>query len=147
MRRHFRPHADGSEPELPKTIIHTLEHNLTSEGRLAHISVQAATDKTGSIPADFTAQCEISMTHIEHMLAAARMQLRNMVRITCYLTSRSHLEALNTAWQRRWPGVTPGISVVVVAGLANPEVLVGFEVQAYSGAEDISLSSECISET
>lgn len=116
-------------------MIHSLEHQLVPQGRLVHITVQAAKDKSGIIPPDFNAQCAIAMTHVEHMLAAAKMRLQDMVKTTCYVTNHSHLEALHTTWQQRWPGVTPAMSAVVVAGLGCPEVLVGFEIQAYAGPE------------
>lgn len=116
-------------------MIHSLEHQLAAHGRLLHISVHAAKDKSGAIPNDFDTQCAIAMTHVEHMLASAKMRLDDMVKLRCYVTTRGHLDALHATWQQRWPGVTPAMSAVVVAGLANPDALVGFDVQAYSVLE------------
>ena len=135
MKRHFRHHPDGSRSDLPAAIIQGVEHPMAPEGRVVHISVQAAKDKSGEIPATFAQQCAIAMTHVEHMLAASQMRLEDMVRVTCYVTSRAHVQDFHRAFQHRWPGIAPVVSVLVVAGLANPDVLIGFEAQAYAGPE------------
>jgi 2-iminobutanoate/2-iminopropanoate deaminase len=67
---------------------------VTGARRTVFVSGQVPwADAAGDIPEDFTAQCRLVWDNIAAVLAEADMTLRNLVKITTYLSDRRHREA------------------------------------------------------
>jgi len=80
----------------------------------------------------FEAQCEQAVTNVEQVLAAANMAARDLVKITVFLTRREDLPLLRDVRMRRL-AVAPAVTVVIVAGLHDPNWLVEIEAVAAAG--------------
>ncbi len=73
------------------------------------------------------------MTNVEELLAAAKMAISDIVKVTYYLTRPTDLPALSEARTRRWKSdAPPAVTTLVVAALARPDLLIEIEVTAAS---------------
>ena len=74
------PEAVWPVPESFRSIYaHGVE--LRSNARLLFVSGQIGIAPDGSLAPDFAAQCEVAMTNVEALLAAAAMMHTNIVKL------------------------------------------------------------------
>jgi enamine deaminase RidA (YjgF/YER057c/UK114 family) len=102
--------------------------------RMLFTSGQVGQAKDGSIPAGIEAQTELVWQNLCTVLEAAGMGLEDLVHVNSYLTRR---EDLATFLEVRKPYMLrgrPTATLVIVAGLADPDWLV--EVEGYAVARD-----------
>jgi enamine deaminase RidA (YjgF/YER057c/UK114 family) len=100
--------------------------------RTLHVSGQVGIDSDGkTVEGGFDAQCRQAIANLERVLASADMTLADIVKITVYLTRREDLPRLRDVRTDRL-AVAPAVTVVIVAGLHDPEWLV--EVDAVATA-------------
>ena len=124
------PEAVWPVPEGFRSIYaHGVE--LRSNARLLFISGQIGVAADGSLATDFEAQCEMAMTNVEALLAAAAMEHTNIVKLVFYLTRAVDLPRLGELRRKRWASLTPpAVTTLVVAALARPELLVEIDATA-----------------
>jgi 2-iminobutanoate/2-iminopropanoate deaminase len=129
MVRH-NPEAVWPVPESFRSIYaHGVE--LRSNARLLFVSGQIGIAPDGSLAPDFAAQCEVAMTNVEAMLAAAAMTHTNIVKLVFYLTRAVDLPTLGELRRKRWASSTPpAVTTLVVSALARPELLVEIDATA-----------------
>ncbi len=87
----------------------------------------------GLVDGGFEEQCHQAITNIETVLASARMTLMNIVKVTVFLTRREDLPLLRNV-RTKHLAVAPAVTVVIVAGLHDPNWLV--EIEAVAVAVD-----------
>jgi len=119
------PHSFKSDaPFSPATI--------TPAGRLLHVSGQVAQGPDGKTIGigDVGRQTEAAIENLKQLLVAAGASLDDVCRVVIYLLSRDHLPPVMAARRRHFREPYPAATVVVVAGLANPEWLVEIEATA-----------------
>ena len=98
--------------------------------RTLYVSGQAGVvDDERLIEGGFVPQCQQAIANIEAVLAAAGMGLTDVVKITAYLTRREDLPLLRQV-RAEHLAVAPAVTVVLVAGLHDPEWLVEIEAVA-----------------
>ena len=101
-------------------------------GRLVFLSGQVALDAEGQVlaPGDVTRQAEIACERLSSLMAAAGGSLADVVKLTVFLTDMRFREAFAAVRDRFFPPPFPASTLVQVAGLAAPGLLVEVEAIA-----------------
>ena len=84
---------------------------------------------TGTMPADITAQTEMSLRNVAAVLAGAGLTLANVVKTTVFLADMGDFAAMNEVYARYFPAPFPARSAVAVRTLPE-NALVEIEVVA-----------------
>lgn len=103
-------------------------------GPHVHVAGTTATDEQSEIvaPGDPYAQAVRTLENVEWALEEAGASVADVVRTRTYLVDVDHSEAVGRA-HREWFGeVRPASTMVEVSRLADPEMLVEIEVDAYA---------------
>lgn len=117
--------------------IYSHAREVASGARLLFISGQFGVDPDGSSSTDFRAQAVQAMANIENLLAAANMSVAHVVKLNFFVTRPEDLPTLAEARTQRWgSGEPPAVTVLVVAGLANPKYSVEIEAVAAAYASE-----------
>lgn len=106
-----------------RTIYVSGQVGVASDGRLAD--------------SGFEAQCRQAISNIGVVLESARITLDNVVKVTVFITRREDLQLLRNV-RAKHLAVAPAVTVVIVAGLHDPDWLV--EIEAVAAAETRPLS-------
>ena len=114
------PPVEGSYPQAVEVIAPT---------RWLYLSGQIPVSPDGSLAADFTGQCEQVWTNIETQLTAAGMTLDNLVKVTTFLSDRSHALENREVRIRRLAGRQPALTVIIT-GIFDEAWLVEIEAVA-----------------
>ena len=77
---------------------------------------------TGAMPADITAQTEMSLRNVAAVLAAAGLTLANVVKTTVFLADMADFAAMNDVYARHFPAPFPARSAVAVRTLPKNEI-------------------------
>ena len=84
---------------------------------------------TGTMPADITAQTEMSLRNVTAVIAGAGLTLANVVKTTVFLADMGDFAAMNEVYARHFPAPFPARSAVAVRTLPK-NALVEIEVVA-----------------
>ena len=82
------------------------------------------------VPEDAAAQTELCFRNISAILAEARLELKDIVRINAYVTDRAHLGAYMAVRDRLFEDPAPASTLMIVTGFARPEFKV--EIEAFA---------------
>jgi enamine deaminase RidA (YjgF/YER057c/UK114 family) len=99
---------------------------------LVLVSGQVAWDEAGDVVGrdSVEAQAEQVFTNLERALEAAGSGLHHLARVTVYLTDVEHLAAFRAVRDRRLAGCRPASTLVIVASLVDPDLLVELDAIA-----------------
>ena len=106
---------------------------ILAEGkRLLFIAGQTAVDAGGNVvgKGDAAAQAEQVLKNMKAVLDEAGASFADLVKITTYITDARYRDDINPARLKYMGDHPPGSTLVVVAGLANPDFLVEIEAIA-----------------
>ncbi len=106
---------------------------ILAEGkRLLFIAGQTAVDADGNVvgKGDAAAQAEQVLKNMKAVLDEAGGSFADLVKITTYITDPRYRDDINPARLKYMGDNPPGSTLVVVAGLANPDFLVEIEAIA-----------------
>ena len=109
---------------------------VVKAGNTIYIAGQVAQDEHGQLvgPGDFVAQANQVFENLAKALAAAGAGFADLVKTTIYVTDPRYREALRDVRTRYLGNASPPAStMVVVAGLAQPEYLLEIEAVAVIG--------------
>ncbi len=98
--------------------------------RWVHISGQVGVAPDGRILNGFEAQCRQSWANVLHALRAGGMGLDDIVKVNIFLTRRDDIGTSRTVRDEALQGRAPASTLLIVAGLATPELLLEIEVIA-----------------
>jgi len=111
-------------------------HAVMARGALVVTSGQIAVREDGSIPDGFEAQARLVFEHLGRVLGAAGASWGDVIKLTVFVTT---LDELDTFRRVRDEFVDtarpPASSLVQVAGLVRPELLLEVEAIASLGDE------------
>jgi enamine deaminase RidA (YjgF/YER057c/UK114 family) len=109
---------------------------VVKAGNTIYIAGQVAQDEQGQVvgAGDFVAQANQVFENLAKALAAAGASFGDLVKTTIYVTDPRYREALRDV-RTKYLGSTPppASTLVVVAGLAQPEYLLEIEAVAVVG--------------
>lgn len=102
---------------------------LPPGARILFISGQIPERPGEDLAADFRSQCEAAWQNIEAVLAAAGMDVGDLVKVTTFLTSEEQVVENRQVRQRHLGDASPAMSVVIVRTL-DPRWLLEIEAIA-----------------
>ena len=79
-------------------------------------------------------QTKVIFTKVRHCLEAAGAKMSDVVNMTIFVTNMADNKEVWRARREFFTGDFPCSTLVQVAGLATPEILVEIQVQAYAGS-------------
>ena len=90
-------------------------HAVAARGELIFISGQAGIDSaTGDVPADFQQQARNAFDNLSKVVAAADLDMADVVKTTIYLADASQFGTLNTLFEEYFPISPPTRAVPIV---------------------------------
>ncbi|GAA3598867.1 RidA family protein [Nonomuraea rosea] len=97
--------------------------------RTVFVSGQVPWVRQGVVPGDFDAQCRLTWRNLFAVLAEADMGVRNLAKVTTYLSDRAYREANSRIRQEVLGDHCPALTVVI-AGIYSEEWLLEIEAIA-----------------
>jgi 2-iminobutanoate/2-iminopropanoate deaminase len=97
--------------------------------RLLFISGQIPETSAGTVPEGFEAQAALVWANVRAQLEAAGMSVRNLVKVTTFLSSRDHALPNRQARQAALDDHTPALTVIIT-GIFDEQWLLEIEAIA-----------------
>ena len=95
---------------------------------VVHVSGQVGVDIDGNVPESVGEQAEQAFLNVVGVVRSAGMELEDIVKTTLFVVAGHDLHAVREARGKVLGGHKPGSTLLVVAGLAAPNLY--FEVEA-----------------
>jgi enamine deaminase RidA (YjgF/YER057c/UK114 family) len=128
MIRHINPDGLIKNPAFTNVIV------VSGDPKTIYIGEQNSNNAKGEIvgKGDFKVQSEQVLKNIEVALKAAGAGFENVIKWSVYVVQGQNLQTGFEAFQRAWGNRPnpPIITMNFVAGLANPDYLLGIEAIA-----------------
>jgi 2-iminobutanoate/2-iminopropanoate deaminase len=107
-------------------------HGALVEGpsQWLHISGQVGARPDGSLEQGFEAQAKRSWANLLAVLKAGGMGVADLVKVSVFLTRASDIAASRVIRDDALQGAAPASTLLIVAGLAHPDLLVEIEAVA-----------------
>jgi 2-iminobutanoate/2-iminopropanoate deaminase len=123
------PFSEVRSPKIAASPAPFSAATLTTSAKLLHISGQVAQDSTGKNVAlgDIEKQTVQVIENIKALLEAQGGALKDLCKITIFLTSREHLPTVMDVRRRYFERPYPATSAVIVAGLAQADWMIEIE--------------------
>ncbi len=104
-------------------------------GNTFYIAGQIALDKQGNLVGrgDIEQQARQAYANLEAILQELGGSLKNIVKLTTYLTDRSNLEGFRKVRNSVFVGEFPPNTLLFISGLAHPDYLIEVEAVAVIG--------------
>ncbi len=109
------------------TVNYSLGVEVPAGARLLFTAGQIARNPDGTIADGIAAQVERTLQNLLEVLDAAGMGPENLVKMTTYLTDRAHGSVFREVRDRMIGASAPTETMIVIAGLARPEMLIEIE--------------------
>lgn len=105
---------------------------VSGAGRRLLMSGQVGTRPDGSTPEGGAEQIEQALANLLAHLSAHGMGPRDIVKMTTFLTDPALIPVLREKRSAAMQGAAPASTLLVVAGLAAPQLVVEIECEAFS---------------
>lgn len=103
---------------------------VPDSAKTTYIAGQVGIDKDGNIPDDFKAQAELAWQNCMAILAFNSMRMKDVVKINHFVTDAAYLDAYNEVRGKYLGEERPASTLLIVAGLAKPELKIEVEMVA-----------------
>lgn len=123
-----RPHNPSGVHAPLSSYAHGIE--APAGARWLYISGQVGMAPDGKIGKTFEEQAEIAWTNLTAILKSAGMGMGDLVKVTTFLTRREDIKANRAARDKHMAGVKAASTMVLIGGLAMPELLIEVEAHA-----------------
>ena len=121
MHRKFNPPTIRS----PGTYTHGVE---SAPGlRWLHVAGQVGVEKDGTLAPDCATQAATAFDNLFEVLKGANMGIEDIVKITTFMVDRNDLPAMREARAKAFGNVRAASTLLIVAGLAQPELKIEVE--------------------
>ena len=107
---------------------HAIE--VPESAKTMFIAGQVGIDIDGNVPADFAAQADLAWQNLMAILEFNGMRMKDVVKITHFLTDAADIPAYNEVRSKYLGEERPASTLLIVAGLARPDLLVEVEMVA-----------------
>jgi enamine deaminase RidA (YjgF/YER057c/UK114 family) len=128
---------DPIDPAILPASTGTYTHgtHVTGASRLVFVSGQVPWSAEGELPADFASQCRLTWRNVLAVLAEAGMGVRNLVKVTTYLSDRKY-RAENGRIREEFLGDHRPALTIIITGIYSEEWLLEIEAIAAADEED-----------
>lgn len=116
----------------PPTVIYSLGVEVPAGARFVVTSGQIGCRKDGTIPKDMAAQVECALKNVLAVLKSARMSPKDLVKVTVFLRHIEDAKTFRKVRDRILGTHAPAETMIAVAGLGIPGMLV--EIEAIAAA-------------
>lgn len=106
--------------------------------RWLYVSGQVGADRDRKIPKEFEAQAELAWSNLIACIKASGFEVQDLVKVTLLLTRASDIAASRLVRDRMLGPVEPASTLMIVAGLAAPDLLIEVEGVAARAADGTS---------
>lgn len=106
--------------------------------RWLYVSGQVGCDRDRKVATGFEAQAELAWGNLIEIIRSAGFSGEDLVKVTVLLTRASDIPASRLVRDRMLGSVEPASTLMVVAGLAAPDLLIEVEGVAARAAENTS---------
>ena len=103
---------------------------VPESAKVMFIAGQVGIDIDGNVPSDFAAQADLAWRNLMAILEFNGMRMKDVVKITHFLTNPADLPAYNEVRAKYLGEDRPASTLLIVAGLARPDLLVEVEMVA-----------------
>ena len=103
---------------------------VPENAKLTYIAGQIGIDFEGNVPDDFSAQADLAWRNCLAVLEHNGLRIRDVVKITHFLTDAANIPAYNEVRAKYLGEERPASTLLIVAGLADPRLLVEVEMIA-----------------
>ena len=120
----------------PKSVAlagrYSLGVEVPPQARLLFVSGQVGVDSKGKTLSGIDAQCDQAWKNIGAVLRSAGMKFSDIVKLTVFLTDPRYVAAFRASRDRVITATdpVPASTLLIIAGLAAPEMLVEIEAVA-----------------
>lgn len=121
-------------PEVSASPFYSHGIEVRGVDRLLFVSGQVGSSADGSVPEGIAEQARIASGNLLAVLAAAGMTNANIAKVTIYLTDAANIGPFMEAAAGTLPELPPATTLLVVAQLADPRLLVEIEAIAVATA-------------
>ena len=124
-----------NRPHNPKSVhapLSAYHHGVEAPGgvRWLYISGQVGIAPDGKTGKTFDEQAEQAWKNLAAILASAGMGAGDLVKVTTYLTRREDIRANRAVRDKHMAGAKAASTMVLISGLAAPELLIEVEAHA-----------------
>ena len=119
-----------NNPALQPPVGYSHAVSATGIGSLLFISGQVGVAPDGTVPASVAEQTKLAFANVKAMLAQAGMDATNIAKLTIYLTDPNHLGEFMQGAAGAMPAEPPAATLLIVKGLAAPNLLIEIEAIA-----------------
>ncbi len=107
---------------------------IDARQQLLSVAGQVGADADGNIAEGFAAQAEQAFRNVVTCLEANSFKTSDLVKLTIYIVDRAHLGEMRVARAAvLGPDAMPPSTLLVISGLAAPEMLIEVEAMAARG--------------
>jgi enamine deaminase RidA (YjgF/YER057c/UK114 family) len=127
----------GLERLQPEGLVRSsLYSPAVKAGNTVYVAGQVSRDERGKIVArgDFRGQAHQVFANLQKALAAAGGTLKDLAKITVYVTDPRYRDPLREVQDQYLAGALPASTLLVVAALADPDYLIEIDAVAVLGA-------------
>ena len=105
---------------------------IDAPGSVVFVSGQASISADGNVmhAHDFEAQAQLTFQNLKTVLEAAGASLSDVVKLGAFVTNMSNLDTYGAVQAEFFPGLKPAQTLVQVASLALPEMMIEVEAMA-----------------
>ncbi len=119
----------------PETIAPPLGHyahgvEIPPDSKITFIAGQVGIDPDGNVPEDFASQAENAWNNSMKILEHNGMRMKDVVKINHFLTDAANIPAYPEVRSKFLGKDKPASTLLIVAGLARPDLLIEVEMVA-----------------